>query len=62
MGTQGQPQPLSYFVQQNPDAVILQITLGNGGSSGATGSFEAGADNLILGFRGKTFRRYDFDA
>jgi hypothetical protein len=61
MGTQGQPQPLSCFVQQNPDAVILQITLGNGGSSGATGSFEAGADNLILGFRGKAFKRYDFD-
>jgi hypothetical protein len=49
------------FVQQNPDAVVLQITLGNGGSSGATGSFETGADNLILGFRGKTFKRYDFD-
>jgi hypothetical protein len=56
------PQPLSFFVRRNPNAVISQISLNNGGSSGATGSFEAGADDLILGFTGSRFTRYDFDA
>ncbi len=41
--------------------MISQISLNNGGSSGATGSFEAGADDLILGFTGSRFTRYDFD-
>lgn len=60
-GSSSDPQPLSFFVGRNPDAVISQISLNNGGSSGATGSFEAGADNLILGFTGSRFTRYDFD-
>ncbi len=60
-GGHNDPQPLSFFVGRNPDAVIGQICLNNGGSSGATGSFEAGADNLILGFTGSRFTRYDFD-
>ena len=61
-GGQNNPRPLSFFVGRNPDAVIGQISLNNGGSSGATGSFEAGADDLILGFKGSRFTRYDFDA
>jgi hypothetical protein len=54
-------EPMSFFVGRNPHAVITLITLGNGGTSGATGSWEAGADNLILGFTGSRFTRYDFD-
>jgi hypothetical protein len=61
-GSSGHPQPLSFFVGRNPHAVISQISLNNGGSSGATGSFAAGADDLILGFAGSPFTRYDFDA
>jgi hypothetical protein len=61
-GGHNNPRPLSFFVGRNPDAVIGQISLNNGGSSGTTGSFEAGADDLILGFKGSPFRRYDFDA
>jgi hypothetical protein len=61
-GGHNNPRPLSFFVGRNPHAVIGQISLNNGGSSGATGSFEAGADDLILGFKGSRFRRYDFDA
>jgi hypothetical protein len=60
-GTLSQPRPLSFFIQNNPDAVIQFITLGSGGSSGGTAAFEAGADNLILGFTGSRFTRYDFD-
>jgi hypothetical protein len=60
-GGQNNPQTLAYFVTNNPNAVITQISLDNGGSSGATGSFDAGADNLILGFTGSRFSRYDFD-
>ena len=59
-GGQNDPQPLSYFVGNNPNAVIGQISLDNGGASGATGTFTAGADNLILGFTGSPFARYDF--
>jgi hypothetical protein len=61
-GSTAHPQPLSFFVRRNPHAVISQICLNNGGSSGATGSFAAGADDLILGFTGSPFTRYDFDA
>jgi hypothetical protein len=61
-GGHNNPRPLSFFVGRNPHAVIGQISLNNGGSSGQTGSFEAGADDLILGFKGSRFRRYDFDA
>ena len=41
--------------------MITQISLDNGGSSGADGSFDAGADNLILGFTGSGVTRFDFD-
>lgn len=63
-GSASQPQPLSFFVIHNPNAVITQIALNNGGSSGApaNAAFEAGADNLILGFTGSPFTRYDFDS
>ncbi len=61
-GSTAHPEPLSFFVGRNPHAVISQISLNNGGSSGATGSFAAGADDLILGFAGSRFTRYDFDA
>jgi Collagen triple helix repeat (20 copies) len=58
-GGQNSPQTLATFVTQNPNAVITQISLDNGGTSGGTGSFDAGADNLLLGF-GHTNTRYDF--
>jgi hypothetical protein len=61
-GSISQHEPLSFFVGRNPHAVITLITLGNGGASGSTGDFEAGADNLILGFTGSPFTRYDFDS
>jgi len=60
-GGQNNPQSLAYFVTNNPDAVITQISLDNGGSSGASGDFAAEADNLIIGF-GSNFTRYDFGA
>jgi hypothetical protein len=47
-------------VSNNPNAVITQISLDNGGTSGGTGSFDAGADDLLLGFD-HTNTRYDFD-
>ncbi|HET8979396.1 MAG TPA: hypothetical protein VFN87_14635 [Solirubrobacteraceae bacterium] len=58
-GGQDNPQPLSYFVQNDPGAVIVQISLDNGGTSGGSGTFVAGADDLIIG-TGKSFDRYDF--
>jgi hypothetical protein len=58
-GGQNSPQTLATFVAHNPNAVITQISLDNGGTSGGTGSFDAGADNLLLGFGG-TNTRYDF--
>lgn len=58
-GGQNDPQPLSYFISNDPNAVIGQISLDNGGSSGATGNFEAGADNLVIGLNG-SISRYDF--
>lgn len=60
-GSISRPEPLSFFVQNDPNAVITQITLGNGGTSGSTAPFEAGADNLVIGFSGSRFTRYDFD-
>jgi hypothetical protein len=54
------PEPLSFFVTNNPNAVITQISLDNGGSSNGSGSYQAGADDLILGFTGSPFTRYDF--
>jgi hypothetical protein len=60
-GGQNDPQPMDYFVTNNPGAVITQISLDNGGSSGASGDFAAMADNLIVGF-GTSFTRYDFGA
>jgi len=53
---------LNQFKVQNPDAVIVGISLDNGGSSSDTVSpdqFAAGADDLIVGF-GSAFTRYDF--
>jgi hypothetical protein len=58
-GGQNDPQTLATFVTNNPNAVITQISLDNGGTSGGTGSFDAGADDLLLGFNG-TNTRYDF--
>jgi hypothetical protein len=59
-GGQDNPQSLSYFVTNNPNAKIIQISLDNGGSSGASGDFAALADNLVIGFSGSPFARYDF--
>jgi hypothetical protein len=59
-GSISDPQPLSYFVDNNPNAVIGQISLDNGGSSNGSGTFSAGADNLVIGFAGDQFTRYDF--
>jgi Collagen triple helix repeat (20 copies) len=59
-GGQNSPQSLQAFVTANPNAVIDQISVDNGGSSGGTGTFDASADNLILGFTGSPFTRYDF--
>jgi hypothetical protein len=60
LGSQDDPQPLSYFVGNDPNAVIGQVSLDNGGTSGGTGTFDAGADSLIIGFQGSPFTRYDF--
>jgi hypothetical protein len=59
-GSQDDPEPLSYFVSHDPSAVIGQVSLDNGGTSGGTGTFDAGADSLIIGFQGSPFTRYDF--
>jgi hypothetical protein len=59
-GSQDDPQPLSYFVGNDPNAVIIQISLDNGGTSGGTGTFLAGADGLVIGTRPGAFDRYDF--
>jgi hypothetical protein len=58
-GGQDSPETLAAFAANNPNAVISQISLDNGGTSGGTGTFDAGADDLLLGFRG-TNTRYDF--
>lgn len=58
-GGQNSPETLAAFVANNPNAVITQISLDNGGTSGGTGNFDAGADDLLLGFHG-TNTRYDF--
>lgn len=58
-GGQNDPETLAAFVANNPGAVITQISLDNGGTSGGTGNFDAGADDLLLGFHG-TNTRYDF--
>jgi hypothetical protein len=61
MGGQNSPQPLSYFIGRNPSAVITQASLDNGGSSGSSATFAAGADGLLLGLAGNgSFTRYDF--
>jgi hypothetical protein len=59
-GSQDDPQPLSYFVGHDPNAVIIQISLDNGGTSGGTGTFLAGADDLVIGTTPGAFDRYDF--
>lgn len=48
-GGQNNPEPFSKFYADNPNAVITQISLDNGGSSGASGPFDAGGDDLIIG-------------
>jgi hypothetical protein len=58
-GGQNSPETLATFVARNPNAVITQISLDNGGTTGGTGSFDAGADNLLLGLN-HTNTRYDF--
>lgn len=58
-GGQNHPQPLAFFTGRNGSAKITQVSLDNGGSSGASGTFTAGADDLVLGFRG-AITRYDF--
>ncbi|MDE3129578.1 MAG: hypothetical protein KGL16_00345, partial [Acidobacteriota bacterium] len=59
-GGQNNPQPWSYFVAHDPNAVIVQISLDNGGSSGgSTNPFDAVADGLLIGLNG-TNQRYDF--
>jgi len=60
-GGQNDPQTFAAFVAANPNAVVTQVSLDNGGTSGGTGSFDAGADNLVLGLAGNgSFTRYDF--
>ena len=59
-GSQDDPKPLSFFTNNNPNAVIIQISLDNGGTSGGSGTFSAGADDLVLGLSGSPFVRYDF--
>jgi hypothetical protein len=58
-GSQANPLTIQTFMTRNPQAKITQISLDNGGSSGSSGSFDAGADNLLVGF-GSSFTRYDF--
>jgi hypothetical protein len=58
-GGQNSPETLKQFADANPDATITQISLDNGGTSGGTGSFAAGADNLYLSIDGHA-TRYDF--
>jgi hypothetical protein len=53
---------LASFVTDNPHAVIVGISLDNGGSSSSTIAVDdviMGADGLVVGF-GSTFDRYDF--
>lgn len=57
-GGQDSPQPLSFFTGRNANAAITQISLDNGGSSGASGDFAAGADDLVIGLGG-SITRYD---
>ena len=60
--SQATPMSIQSIQAANPDAVIISISLDNGGSSGGTtpvAGFSAGADNLVVGF-GDSFVRYDF--
>ena len=54
---------LESFVQDNPDAKIVAISVDNGGTSGPgtipVKDFAAGVDNLVVGI-GSDFARYDF--
>jgi hypothetical protein len=58
-GSQEQPKPLSFFVSNDGNAQIFQISLDGGGSSGSTAPFQGEADNLLIGF-GATNTRFDF--
>jgi hypothetical protein len=62
-GSISDPKPLSYFTNNNPNAVITQISLDNGGTTGGSGTFAASVDDLVLGTNGDhTFTRYDFSS
>lgn len=57
-----QTASLEKIADTNQDAVIVGISVTNGGSSSNTipvDEFDAGADDLVVGFAG-TFTRYDF--
>jgi hypothetical protein len=58
-GSQSTPEPLSFFLTNDSNAQIFQISLDGGGSSGSTAPFQGEADNLLIGFNG-TNTRYDF--
>ena len=59
-GSAGSPISIQSFMTRNPSAQITQITLDNGaGVSTTAGNYEAGADDLTIGFNGNN-RRYDF--
>jgi hypothetical protein len=58
-GSQSTPEPLSFFLTNDGNAQITQISLDGGGSSGSTAAFQGEADNLLIGFGG-TNTRYDF--
>jgi len=59
-GSINQTEPLSYFAIHDPNAVIVQISVDNGGSSTpSTGEFQAAVQSLLLGFTGSPFVRYE---
>lgn len=58
-GGQNSPETLAQLAAANPNAVITQISLDNGGTSGGSGTFAAGADDLYLSIDGHA-TRYDF--
>ena len=60
-GGQSAPITIQQFQQRNPDAVVVQIAIDNGGSSSGTTSADAtdfSVDDLTIGF-GSGFTRYD---
>lgn len=58
----GKTDTLASFIDHNPSAKIVAISVDNGGSSSDTvpvDDLAAGADNLVIGM-GTDFERYDF--